>query len=59
MSTSPAEAMADAASTGREVEFACNACEECWIVFVREGEHPTFEQTVCPDNHCDGEGEEV
>jgi hypothetical protein len=59
MSTSAAEAMADAASTGREVTLACDACPEAWTVFVREGEDITYEQTVCPDNRCDGEGEEV
>lgn len=59
MATSPAELLADAASIGREVEMACDACEEAWIVFVPEGEFVTYEQTVCPDNSCSGEGEEV
>lgn len=58
MATSPAEALQDAATPVREVTLACDACAECWIVFVPEGEDITYDQTVCPDNRCDGEGEE-
>jgi hypothetical protein len=60
MTTSPAELLADAAATGREVDLACDACEEAWTIFVREGEeYPTYEQTLCPAAGCSGEGEEV
>ena len=59
MSTTPAEAMQDAASQGREVTLACDACAEAWIVFVPEGDDVTYDDTVCPIAGCDGEGEEV
>ena len=44
---------------GREVELACDACEETWVVRVPEGADLTFEQTLCPGQDCRGEGEEV
>lgn len=59
MATSPAEALADAASTGREIEMGCDQCGERWLIFVPEGEDITYDQTICPDNSCDGEGEEL
>jgi hypothetical protein len=63
MATSPAEAMQDAHeerhAQGREVELGCDQCGECWLILVPEGEDITYEQTICPDNSCDGEGEEL
>jgi hypothetical protein len=57
MATSPAELLADAASTGDEVELACT-CGERWPVFVHHGEDVTTDQAECPV--CpDGEGEVV
>jgi hypothetical protein len=50
--------MQDAATQGREVTLACDACPESWIVFVPDGEDITYDQTICPDNRCSGEGEE-
>jgi hypothetical protein len=58
MSTTPAEAMQDAASKGSEVTLACDACPEAWIIFVPEGEDVSTDQAECPV--CpDGEGEAV
>jgi hypothetical protein len=50
--------MQDAATQGREVTLACDACPESWIVFVPDGEDITYDQTICPDNRCSGKGEE-
>jgi hypothetical protein len=58
MATTPDESLADAASTGTEVELACSSCAETWIVFVRHGEDVTTDQAECPV--CpDGEGTEL
>jgi hypothetical protein len=58
MATSPAEALQDAHSDGREVELACTTCGECWLVHVHDGDDVTVDQAECPA--CpDGEGEEV
>lgn len=59
MATSPAEAMQDAATPVREVEFACSDCGETWTVHVLDGEDVTDKQAECPDSHCDGSGEEL
>jgi hypothetical protein len=57
MTTSPAELLADAASTGDEVDIACNQCGECRVVFVHHGEDVTDKQAECPSSGCDGEGD--
>jgi hypothetical protein len=59
MSTTPDESMADAASTGIEVELACTSCGETFLVFVHHGEDVTTDQAECPIAGCPGEGEVV
>jgi hypothetical protein len=59
MSTSFAEAMQDATAGAREVTLSCDACPATWTVFVPEGGFPTYDDTVCRDNSCSGEGEEM
>lgn len=62
MSNSASELLADAheeqRSQGTEYEMHCDSCEECRVIFVYEGEHLAYEQTVCPDSSCHGKGVE-
>jgi hypothetical protein len=56
-----AEALQDAhqVAHGVEIELACDACAECWVVHLEDGEDLSYPDTVCPCAGCPGEGEEL